>query len=248
MGTQSLPSVYSLNGYSAGNDPAVFLLLLCKIDVEALGVELVMYHIFQIIPSTDVNDVYNVSSVAQDTQEFIIRRAQQGNTVDFSSPSHKAMVKARLHPLVSSAIHHAKATLLHVGMLSVDLNDEELRAACYELIGADALILTAVLPAKSACNSGASPHVILAHDLNYFERQADLQAAQVTRENDRRTSNQNMLSVPEIMHLVTLTAGAGPELVAVTELLLAMSVNRLDDVPASEVIQLHHSQGGHEEN
>ncbi|KAJ6560168.1 hypothetical protein B0H19DRAFT_1376000 [Mycena capillaripes] len=102
----------------------------------------------EIIPLTDVSDVYNVSSIGQDAHEFIIRRAQQGTTVYFSSPSREAIVKAirsakgRLKdtpiPLTErfSRFSNIPATLLHVGMLSVDLNDEELRAAGYELLGA----------------------------------------------------------------------------------------------------------------
>jgi neurofibromin 1 len=50
----------------------------------------------EIIPLTDVSDVYNVSSIGQDAHEFIIRRAQQGTTVYFSSPSREAIVKACL--------------------------------------------------------------------------------------------------------------------------------------------------------
>ncbi|KAJ7181585.1 hypothetical protein C8R43DRAFT_1229418 [Mycena crocata] len=102
----------------------------------------------EIIPLTDVSDVYNVSSIGQDAHEFIIRRAQQGTTVYFSSPSREAIVKAirsakgRLKdtplPLAErfSRFSNIPATLLHVGMLSVDINDEELRAAGYELLGA----------------------------------------------------------------------------------------------------------------
>ncbi|KAJ7724736.1 hypothetical protein DFH07DRAFT_1066990 [Mycena maculata] len=102
----------------------------------------------EIIPLMDVSDVYNVSSIGQDAHEFIIRRAQQGTTVYFSSPSREAIVKAirsakgRLKdtpiPLAErfSRFSNIPATLLHVGMLSVDLKDEELRAAGYELLGA----------------------------------------------------------------------------------------------------------------
>ncbi|KAF7335246.1 hypothetical protein MSAN_02335100 [Mycena sanguinolenta] len=100
----------------------------------------------EIIPLTDVSDVYNVSSIGQDAHEFIIRRAQQGTTVYFSSPSREAiairLAKGRLKdapiPLSErfSRFSNIPATLLHVGMLSVDPNDEELRAAGYELLGA----------------------------------------------------------------------------------------------------------------
>ncbi|KAJ7265356.1 hypothetical protein B0H12DRAFT_1201035 [Mycena haematopus] len=119
----------------------------------------------EIIPLTDVSDVYNVSSIGQDAHEFIIRRAQQGTTVYFSSPSRETIVKAirsakgRLKdapiplPERFSRFSNIPATLLHVGMLSVDLNDEELRAAGYELLGAVCQYLkfdrTSIIAAKT---------------------------------------------------------------------------------------------------
>ncbi|KAF7302288.1 Ras-GAP domain-containing protein [Mycena indigotica] len=102
----------------------------------------------EIIPLSDVSDVYNVSSIGQDTQEFIIRRSQQGATVYFSSASREAIVKAirsakgRLKdtsiPLAErfSRFSNIPATLLHVGMLSVGVNDEELCSAGYQLLAA----------------------------------------------------------------------------------------------------------------
>ena len=44
-----------------------------------------------LIPLTDVSDVYNVST-GQELDEFIIRR-RQGVTVYFSSPSREIIVK-----------------------------------------------------------------------------------------------------------------------------------------------------------
>ncbi|CAK5277391.1 unnamed protein product [Mycena citricolor] len=106
----------------------------------------------EIIPLADVSDVYNVSSTpgsgTQDVNEFIIRRLQAGNTLYFASPSREAIVKAirtgksRLKetplPLTErfSRFSNIPATLLHVGMLTVDIQDEDLRAAGYELLGA----------------------------------------------------------------------------------------------------------------
>ncbi|KAJ6540091.1 hypothetical protein B0H10DRAFT_2170598 [Mycena sp. CBHHK59/15] len=97
----------------------------------------------EIIPLMDVSDVYNVSSIGQDAHEFIIRRAQQGTTVYFSSPSARPLSKrGRIgYPICErkaqdtpiplaerfSRFSNIPATLLHVGMLSVDLNDEDLR-------------------------------------------------------------------------------------------------------------------------
>ncbi|KAF7352222.1 hypothetical protein MVEN_01185600 [Mycena venus] len=108
----------------------------------------------EIIPLTDVSDVYNVSSIGQDAHEFIIRRAQQGTTVYFSSPSREAITPPI--PLAErfSRFSNIPATLLHVGMLSVDLNDEELRGAGYELLGAVCQYLnfdrSSIVAAKSA--------------------------------------------------------------------------------------------------
>ncbi|KAF8165773.1 hypothetical protein B0H34DRAFT_794124 [Crassisporium funariophilum] len=99
-----------------------------------------------LIPLTDVSDIYNVST-GQELHEFIIRR-RQGVTVYFSSPSREAIVKTvrsakgRLKeaqsPLTErfSRFSNVPATLLHIGLLSVDLNDEELRGAAYDLLGA----------------------------------------------------------------------------------------------------------------
>ncbi|KAJ7620066.1 hypothetical protein FB45DRAFT_146957 [Roridomyces roridus] len=123
----------------------------------------------EIISLMDVSDVYNVSSIGQDAHEFIIRRAQQGTTVYFSSPSREAIVKAirsakgRLKdtatPLAErfSRFSNIPATLLHVGMLTVDLNDEELRAAGYELLGAVCSYLSFDKSSVVAAKSGFVP-------------------------------------------------------------------------------------------
>ncbi|KDR84288.1 hypothetical protein GALMADRAFT_87191 [Galerina marginata CBS 339.88] len=99
-----------------------------------------------LIPLTDVSDIYNVST-GQEANEFIIRR-RQGVTVYFSSPSREQIVKyirsckGKLKeaqaPLTErfSRFSNVPATLLHIGFLSVDLNDEELRGAAYDLLGA----------------------------------------------------------------------------------------------------------------
>ena len=119
----------------------------------------------ELIPLTDVSDIYNVST-GQDQYEFIIRR-RQGVTVYFSSPAREQIVKVNAcikptaMPLlitvrvktIRSAKGHLKevqaplseqfsrfsnvpASLLHIGFLSVDLTDEELRGAAYELLAA----------------------------------------------------------------------------------------------------------------
>ena len=46
----------------------------------------------EIIPLSDINDVYNVST-GHDSHEFIIRKVRQGVTMYFSSPYRDAIVK-----------------------------------------------------------------------------------------------------------------------------------------------------------
>ncbi|KAG6854444.1 hypothetical protein C0991_006523 [Blastosporella zonata] len=101
----------------------------------------------EIIPLADISDIYNVAT-GIDTYEFIIRRSRGGVTEYFSSPARDSIVKAvrsakgRLKdiqtPLTErfSRFSNVPATLLHVGLLSVDMNDEELRGAAYDLLGA----------------------------------------------------------------------------------------------------------------
>ncbi|KAF8076811.1 hypothetical protein FPV67DRAFT_1605221 [Lyophyllum atratum] len=101
----------------------------------------------EIIHLADISDIYNVAT-GTDTCEFIIRRCRGGITEYFSSPSRENIVRAirsakgRLKevqaPLTErfSRFSNVPATLLHVGLLSVDINDEELRGAAYDLLGA----------------------------------------------------------------------------------------------------------------
>ncbi|RDB19915.1 Neurofibromin [Hypsizygus marmoreus] len=101
----------------------------------------------EIIPLVDISDVYNVST-GTDLYEFIIRRNRHGMTVYFSSAQRETIVKTirsakgRLKesppPLTErfSRFLNVPATLLHVGLLCVDLDDEELRGAAYDLLGA----------------------------------------------------------------------------------------------------------------
>lgn len=113
----------------------------------------------------DVSDAYSVST-GKDPNEFIIRRSRQGATMYFSSPSRddivkvgscatffldlsdqlftqhirttKSQLKDMQTPLTErfSRFSNVPATLLHVGMLNVDHEDEELRGAAYGLLGA----------------------------------------------------------------------------------------------------------------
>ncbi|KAG6811909.1 hypothetical protein H0H92_005307 [Tricholoma furcatifolium] len=101
----------------------------------------------EIIPLADISDIYNVAT-GMETYEFIIRRSRGGVTEYFSSPSRDSIVKAvrsakgRLKDMQTtlterfSRFSNVPATLLHIGLLSVDMNDEELRGAAYDLLGA----------------------------------------------------------------------------------------------------------------
>ncbi|TRM67484.1 hypothetical protein BD626DRAFT_544948 [Schizophyllum amplum] len=96
---------------------------------------------------TDISDVYNVTTGA-DINEFIMRKGKQGVTMYFSSPHRETIVKAvrsakgRMKDIQAPSVErfarfsNKPATLLHIGLLSLDVNDEELRAAAYDLLGA----------------------------------------------------------------------------------------------------------------
>ncbi|KAI6152285.1 hypothetical protein BKA82DRAFT_4387651 [Pisolithus tinctorius] len=101
----------------------------------------------EIIPLADVSDVYNVST-GLDPNEFIIRLSKPSSTSYFSSQSRDAIVKSiraaksqlRDNHTFSSErfprFSNVSATLLHVGMLNIDSEEEELRSAAYDLLGA----------------------------------------------------------------------------------------------------------------
>lgn len=112
----------------------------------------------------DVSDAYNVST-GLDPHEFIIRLSRQGVISYFSSPHRDNIVKVyfQQHDISEGslffwqAIRSAKsqlrdsqvlrierfprfsnisATLLHVGMININSDQEELRGAAYDLLGA----------------------------------------------------------------------------------------------------------------
>ncbi|KAG1755407.1 hypothetical protein EDB19DRAFT_1661084 [Suillus lakei] len=101
----------------------------------------------EIVSLADVSDAYNVST-GIDPYEFIIRRSKQGVTSYFSSPQRDSIVKsirAAKSQLRDTRyfrmdrfprFSNISATLLHVGMLNIDSEDEELRGAAYDLLGA----------------------------------------------------------------------------------------------------------------
>ncbi|KAG2060194.1 hypothetical protein BDR06DRAFT_948277 [Suillus hirtellus] len=101
----------------------------------------------EIISLADVSDAYNVST-GLDPYEFIIRRSKQGVTSYFSSPQRDNIVKSiraaksqlrdtrYLRMDRFPRFSNISATLLHVGMLNIDSEDEGLRGAAYDLLGA----------------------------------------------------------------------------------------------------------------
>lgn len=119
----------------------------------------------EIIPFSEISDVYNVST-GHDPSEFIIRKSRQSNTLYFSSSARDQIVKVRealssevdFHPhAFPQAIRAAKgrlrathppgmerfsrlsnvsAALLHIAMRNMGTESPELSGASYELLSA----------------------------------------------------------------------------------------------------------------
>ncbi|KAH7931340.1 hypothetical protein BV22DRAFT_1124264 [Leucogyrophana mollusca] len=99
----------------------------------------------EIISLADVSDTYNVST-GHDPHEFIIRRSKQGVTSYFSSPLRDGITIRGAKSMLRDSqdltterfprFSNISATLLHVGMLNIDSEEEELRSAAYDLLGA----------------------------------------------------------------------------------------------------------------
>lgn len=99
-----------------------------------------------IVLLADISDVYNVST-GQEPNEFVIRRSRQGITLYFSSilrdsivkniRATKALLKEHQPPMSErfSRFSNGPATLLHVGMLHMETDNEELRSASFALLG-----------------------------------------------------------------------------------------------------------------
>jgi neurofibromin 1 len=111
----------------------------------------------------DVSDVYNIST-GFDPNEFIIRRIRHGVTLYFSSPQRDTIIKVDSHLFLIvlvlmngkcirsakgmmknvqligterySRLSNVSATLLHIGMFSSGCEDDDLRQAGFELVGA----------------------------------------------------------------------------------------------------------------
>ncbi|KAF8635007.1 hypothetical protein AX15_000591 [Amanita polypyramis BW_CC] len=122
----------------------------------------------EVIPLMDVSDIYNVST-GQDLNEFIIRRSRQAMTMYFASSARDAIVKAirsakgRLkEPFVRTPERYSRnlnvpAVLLHIAFLSFDYNDDQLRGAAYDLLGAVCSYLKLEKNPINSCNTGFVP-------------------------------------------------------------------------------------------
>ncbi|PFH50162.1 hypothetical protein AMATHDRAFT_80979 [Amanita thiersii Skay4041] len=138
----------------------------------------------EVIPLADVSDVYNVST-GQDFNEFIIRRSRQAITMYFTSPDREIIVKTirsakgRLRepqtrsPERFSRYSNVPAILLHVALQSVDFDDEQLRAAAFDLLGSVCSYLGYEQNPIVTCNSGFTPEDHCAFVMQLSERLAD---------------------------------------------------------------------------
>ncbi|GBE80125.1 hypothetical protein SCP_0213280 [Sparassis crispa] len=123
----------------------------------------------EIVPLSDINDVYNVAT-GHESNEFIIRRVRHGVTLYFSSPLRGAVVQAirtakgSAQPLQLpgaerfSRLSNIVITLLHIGMMSMSSEDEELHMAAYHLLSAVCTYLDyegkPLLPSKTVIVNG----------------------------------------------------------------------------------------------
>ncbi|KAF8270977.1 hypothetical protein EI94DRAFT_1797570 [Lactarius quietus] len=101
----------------------------------------------EIIPFSEISDVYNVST-GHDPSEFIIRKSRQSNTLYFSSAARDHIVKAiraakgrlRATNLPGterfSRLSNVGAALLHIAMRNMGTENPELSGASYELLSA----------------------------------------------------------------------------------------------------------------
>lgn len=99
----------------------------------------------EIIPLADISDVYNVAT-GHEQNEFIIRKIRHGSTLYFTSVDRDAIVKTIRAAKGSmkqvqipgserfSKLSNVVATLLHIGMVNIGSDNEELRVASYELL------------------------------------------------------------------------------------------------------------------
>lgn len=101
----------------------------------------------EIIPFSEISDVYNVST-GHDPSEFIVRKSRQSNTLYFSSAARDHIVKAiraakgrlRATNLPGterfSRLSNVGAALLHIAMRNMGTENPELSGASYELLSA----------------------------------------------------------------------------------------------------------------
>ena len=140
---------FKLRGYPQDKTQAISPSLSCKLT--------------EIISLADISDVYSVAT-GHDPFEFIIRKTRQTATLYFSSPRREQIVKvcsvaglaiSFFHICFPQSVRAAKgrmrtsafpgterfsrlsnvsAALLHIGMMNMGVDDDELRGASYELL------------------------------------------------------------------------------------------------------------------
>ncbi|KXN84411.1 Neurofibromin, partial [Leucoagaricus sp. SymC.cos] len=143
----------------------------------------------EIIHLADIGDIYNIFT-GQDMNEFIVRR-RQGSTTYFFSALRDPIVKAIRHAkgkLKDAHIHiserfsrfsNVPATLLHIGFLSVDPEDETMRGAAYHLLGAVCTYLKYDKSPILAAQAGVIPTDPIAFVMQLSEKLAEF-APQLT--------------------------------------------------------------------
>ncbi|KAI0040644.1 hypothetical protein FA95DRAFT_1647858 [Auriscalpium vulgare] len=88
----------------------------------------------EIIPLQDISDVYNVST-GLDPSEFIIRKTRQSVTAIRAAKGHMRSI-AISGTERFSRLSNVSAALLHISMLNMGLDNDELSGASYELLSA----------------------------------------------------------------------------------------------------------------
>ncbi|TDL29911.1 hypothetical protein BD410DRAFT_780416, partial [Rickenella mellea] len=108
--------------------------------------------ITEIVPLSDVDDIYNVTT-GRDANEFIVRRSRNGGTLYFASPEREQIIKAirlakgRLKTPMTVALSrnpklsNVSATLLNIGMNNTMHQHSELRHAAHDLLSAVCLYI-----------------------------------------------------------------------------------------------------------
>ncbi|KAI0089247.1 hypothetical protein BDY19DRAFT_1089227 [Irpex rosettiformis] len=159
----------------------------------------------EIIPLADISDIYNVA-IGNDTHEFVIRKIRHGSTLFFTSPYRDTIVKIIRAAKGSmrnitmggserfSKLSSVIATLLHVGMINIGSDNEELRLASYDLLCAVCTYLDfegkPVVPTKAIFIPGRAGYFVthLSEKLALFAPQLTLDFIQEMTANMSKSS------------------------------------------------------------